>query len=112
MTSGREAWLALTLEDAIEPELFICDPYHHLWDPSKRLLSDPEFREGFVILSFLPFVAWHAYLGGLIIGLIVGYIFRREERYFFWSSYRTTYRGLSILAFLFSFDQINRRFSR
>jgi len=38
---------------------------------------------GFVILSFLPFVAWQAHLGGLIIGLIVGYIFRRRERYFF-----------------------------
>ena len=38
---------------------------------------------GFVILSFLPFVAWQAHLGGLIIGLIVGYIFRRKERYFF-----------------------------
>ena len=82
MTSGREAWLALTLEDAIEPELFIYDPYH-LWDPSRRLLLDPEFREGFVILSFLPFVAWQAHLGGLIIGLIAGYIFRRKERYSF-----------------------------
>ncbi len=82
MTSGREAWLALTLEDAIEPELSICDPYH-LWDPSKRLLLDPGFREGFVILSFLPFVAWQAHPGGLIIGLIVSYIFRRKERYFF-----------------------------
>ena len=38
---------------------------------------------GFVIFSFLPFVAWQAHLGGLIIGLIAGYIFRRKERYFF-----------------------------
>jgi len=38
---------------------------------------------GFVILSFLPFVAWQAHLGGLIIGLIAGYIFRRKERYLF-----------------------------
>ena len=38
---------------------------------------------GFVILSFLPFVAWQAHLGGLIIGLIAGYIFRRKELYFF-----------------------------
>jgi len=37
---------------------------------------------GFVILSFLPFVAWQAHLGGLIFGLIAGYIFRRRERYF------------------------------
>ncbi|MFC1983410.1 rhomboid family intramembrane serine protease [Chloroflexota bacterium] len=38
---------------------------------------------GFVILSFLPFVAWQAHLGGLIIGLIAGYIFSRRERYLF-----------------------------
>ncbi len=31
MTTEHEAWLALTLEDAIEPELPICDPHHHLW---------------------------------------------------------------------------------
>jgi predicted TIM-barrel fold metal-dependent hydrolase len=31
MTTEREAWLALTLEEAIEPELPICDPHHHLW---------------------------------------------------------------------------------
>lgn len=37
---------------------------------------------GFLILSFLPFVAWQAHLGGLIIGLIAGYIFRRREHYF------------------------------
>ena len=38
---------------------------------------------GFVILSFLPNVAWQAHLGGLIVGLIAGYIFRRRERRFF-----------------------------
>ena len=38
---------------------------------------------GFAILSFLPFIAWQAHLGGLIIGLIAGYIFRRKERYLF-----------------------------
>ena len=32
MTTEREAWLALTLEDPIEPALPICDPHHHLWD--------------------------------------------------------------------------------
>ena len=31
MTTEREAWLALTLEDAIDPDLPICDPHHHLW---------------------------------------------------------------------------------
>jgi len=25
-------WLALTVEQAIEPDLPICDPHHHLWD--------------------------------------------------------------------------------
>ena len=38
---------------------------------------------GFVILSFLPNIAWQAHLGGLIVGLIAGYIFKRKERYFF-----------------------------
>jgi membrane associated rhomboid family serine protease len=38
---------------------------------------------GFIILSFVPFVAWQAHLGGLIVGLISGYIFRRKERHFF-----------------------------
>jgi len=38
---------------------------------------------GFVILSFLPSVAWQAHLGGLIVGLIAGFIFRRRERYSF-----------------------------
>lgn len=38
---------------------------------------------GFVILSFLPSVAWQAHLGGLIVGLIAGFIFRRRDRYRF-----------------------------
>ena len=37
---------------------------------------------GFVILSFLPYVAWQAHLGGLIIGSIAGYTFKRKERYY------------------------------
>ena len=37
---------------------------------------------GFLILSFLPFVAWQAHLGGLVLGLIAGYLFRKRERYF------------------------------
>ncbi|WP_123691277.1 amidohydrolase family protein [Allostella humosa] len=28
----NEAWLALTAEDALEPDLPICDPHHHLWE--------------------------------------------------------------------------------
>ena len=38
---------------------------------------------GFLILSFIPFVAWQAHLGGLVFGLITGYFFRKRERYFF-----------------------------
>ena len=35
---------------------------------------------GFVILSFLPDVAWQAHLGGLAFGLIVGYFYKKRER--------------------------------
>ena len=38
---------------------------------------------GFLIISFLPFIAWQAHLGGLIFGLIAGYFFRKRERYSF-----------------------------
>lgn len=41
MTSERDAWLALTTEDAIDPDLPICDPHHHFWDrPDSRYLLD------------------------------------------------------------------------
>jgi len=37
----REAWLAQTVEEAIEPDLLICDPHHHIWDyPRSRYLVD------------------------------------------------------------------------
>lgn len=39
---------------------------------------------GFFILSFMPLIAWQAHLGGLILGLIAGYFFRRRERYSFY----------------------------
>jgi len=38
---------------------------------------------GFLILSFLPHIAWQAHLGGLVLGLIAGYFFRWKERYSF-----------------------------
>jgi len=37
---------------------------------------------GFVILTFLPYVAWEAHLGGLLFGLVVGYIFKGQGRYY------------------------------
>ncbi len=39
MAAEREAWLQLTPEDALDPELPLCDPHHHLWDsPNNRYL--------------------------------------------------------------------------
>ena len=32
MPFGGNDWLALTPEDALEPDLPICDPHHHFWD--------------------------------------------------------------------------------
>ena len=45
--ADRADWLALTAEEAMEPDLPICDPHHHLWDyPGSRYLVD-EFRADF-----------------------------------------------------------------
>ena len=41
MTTERDAWLARTIEEPLEPALPICDPHHHLWDhPNNRYLLD------------------------------------------------------------------------
>ena len=36
MVNERETWLRMTLEEALDPELPICDPHHHLWDRPAR----------------------------------------------------------------------------
>ena len=41
MTTSHEEWLALESEEALDPELRICDPHHHLWDhPGSRYLLE------------------------------------------------------------------------
>ena len=41
MVTEREAWLNLTTEDPIDPDLPICDPHHHLWDrPGSRYVLE------------------------------------------------------------------------
>ena len=42
MPYGGNDWHALTSESALEPELPICDPHHHLWD--RRLARIPYQR--------------------------------------------------------------------
>ena len=41
MPAELDAWLELTVEEALEPDLPICDPHHHLWDkPGDRYMID------------------------------------------------------------------------
>jgi len=41
MDPAFAAWLATTIEEALEPHLEICDPHHHLWDhPKERFLVE------------------------------------------------------------------------
>lgn len=37
----------------------------------------------FFLLSFLPSIAWQAHLGGLLLGLVAGFIFRRSRRIYY-----------------------------
>ena len=48
MATVREDWLKLTIEDAVEPELLICDAHHHLW---------PQTDNGYSIADFLQDVS-------------------------------------------------------
>jgi L-fuconolactonase len=44
--AGNDAWLALTPEEPLEPELPICDPHHHLWDhPRSTYLTAELLRD-------------------------------------------------------------------
>jgi predicted TIM-barrel fold metal-dependent hydrolase len=51
MTTPAEDWLALTQETAIDPDLPICDPHHHLWSRTddrfthKRYLLDELLKD-------------------------------------------------------------------
>jgi membrane associated rhomboid family serine protease len=38
---------------------------------------------GFIILSFVPDVAWEAHLGGLLFGLVAGYLFKQRGRRYY-----------------------------
>jgi predicted TIM-barrel fold metal-dependent hydrolase len=43
---SKEAWLASGEEEALEPDLPICDPHHHHWDhPGSRYLLDELVRD-------------------------------------------------------------------
>jgi len=37
----------------------------------------------FLLLSFLPGIAWQAHLGGLFLGLMAGFIFRKRRRMYY-----------------------------
>jgi L-fuconolactonase len=44
MANIREDWLKLTTESAIDPDLPICDPHHHLWYESDSNYTLEDFR--------------------------------------------------------------------
>jgi membrane associated rhomboid family serine protease len=37
----------------------------------------------FLLLSFLPGIAWQAHVGGLLLGLVAGFIFKRRRRIYY-----------------------------
>ena len=38
----NDDWLALTIEETLQPKLPICDPHHHLWD-FRRDVAAPRY---------------------------------------------------------------------
>ena len=45
MPIDKEAWLKLTTEEVIAPELPICDTHHHLWDHPGDVYMVDKFLE-------------------------------------------------------------------
>ena len=46
MTEEHQSWLDQTFEEAIDAEVEICDPHHHLWDrPENRYLLEELHRD-------------------------------------------------------------------
>ena len=35
---------------------------------------------GFLVISFLPGIAWQAHLGGLLLGLLAGFYFKKQRK--------------------------------
>lgn len=42
--TDHEAWLALVVEEPLEPDLPICDPHHHLWDRAGQRYFLPDLQ--------------------------------------------------------------------
>ena len=38
--NSNEEWLLTNKEEALEPNLPICDPHHHLWDFNKTYIEE------------------------------------------------------------------------
>jgi hypothetical protein len=58
MEPHGEAWLMLTKEDPIDPDLPICDPHHHLWDypddfPENRVPTYARHQRHFLLKESL-----------------------------------------------------------